>query len=238
MKTFHLILLFILFLFSGKENPAFSQDKSLVKFIVDNENGYFEVLLDDTTLIKQYKDSLTVGEHKALVWSYGYDAQSVSFTVLPNQDNEVYVKLYRSDAYQAYTSSYHDYRMQFHKAVTLPVSLTLLAGITSGTFMLKAYELKKKITVDMENYYSTPFPDEIAAYKASVESNTKKYDRNRYGYYATGAITFFGIGVSTYLGLRFKHNHIEPTYSKVSPFSDRTSFIFTGTGCSIQIRIG
>src|SRR5688500_4260958 len=70
---------------------ARAQNKGEVKFLVDNQNGYFEILVDDTLLIKRYKDSLTAGVHKAQIWSFGYDVKDVEFTVAADTTTEVYV---------------------------------------------------------------------------------------------------------------------------------------------------
>lgn len=232
-RNFFLGILFIL-----GSCISFAQQKGAVKFFVDNENGYFEVLVDDTLLIKRYKDSLTVGEHHAQIWSYGYDVSDVSFTVKADTVTEVHVKLDRSMAFGAYEESYSRYRIKFHKSVTVPVSLTLAFSITSGTFMLNAYDLKKKVVTDMENYSLTTVPDEIATIKNRVEVNNKKYNFSRTGYYISGGFALAGIATSIYTCIKFKKSNTEPTYSKQSPFADKVSFQFTGNGFALQLKLG
>lgn len=217
---------------------AFAQERGLVKFLVDNENGYFEILLNDTLLIKQYKDSILAGRHHAEIWSYGYDVKEVDFTVSADTTTEVYVKLDRSTAYLAYAQSYQNYRQKFHKSVTLPISLTLTMGIAAGTFMLRGYDLKKQIDADIQLYSMLPQPDDIAALKSSIEENNHKYNFYRYGYYVTGGLTLIGIAGSIYSGLKFKTNNVEPTYSKTSPFQTKTSFYIGPGGFQLIYRIG
>lgn len=217
---------------------SIAQNKGVVKFLVDNENGYFEILVDDTLLIKRYKDSLAVGHHKAQIWSYGYDIKDVEFTVKADSQTEVYVKLDRSIAYSAYEESYDRYRMEFHKSITLPVSVTLAFALTSGTFMLNAYDLRKKVVSDIDNYSLTTLPDEIALIKARVHDNNRKYNLSRTGYYITGGLAVAGIATSLYYGIKFRNNNVEPTYSKESPFSDKVSFQFTGNGFALQLKLG
>lgn len=215
-----------------------AQNTGIVKFQIDNENGYFEILLDDTLLIKHYKDTLPAGYHRAKVWSYGYNTKEIEFTVEANTVNEVYVKLDRSAAYMAYEESYSKYRVQFHKAITVPISVSLALTITSGVFMTNAYDLKKSIVLDMGNYNQSTLPDEIAQIKARVEENNRKYNFNRTAYYISGSFALIGIGTSIYTSLKFKKSNSEPTYSKQSPFSDKVSLQFTGSGLAIQLKLG
>lgn len=217
---------------------SIAQKKEAVKFQIDNENGYFEILLDDTLLLKRYKDSLTVGQHKAEVWSYGYDTKEVEFTVEPDKTTEVYVKLDRSIAYGAYEQSYSAYRVKFHKAVTIPVSTSLALTLTSGVFMINAYNLKKTVLVDIDNYSQTTIAEEIALLKNRVEENNRKYNINRTAFYITGGLALAGIGTSIYTAIKFRRSNTAPTYSKQSPFADKVSLQFTGTGVAFQIKIG
>ncbi|MBI3135457.1 MAG: hypothetical protein HYZ14_12345 [Bacteroidetes bacterium] len=224
-------------LFLCPANTA-AQNTGVVKFLVDNQNGYFEILVDDTLLIKRYKDTLTAGPHKAEIWSYGYDVKEVEFMVVPDTTVELYVKLDRSTAYMAYEQSYHNYRQKFHKSVTLPVSLTLSMGITAGVFMLNGYDLKRQITADINEYALTPQASEIALLKASIESNNRKYTICRYGYYVSGGLTLVGIATSLYTGLKFRSDNEEPTYSRSSPFETRSSFYIGPGGFQFIYRIG
>jgi len=219
-------------------SASMAQNKEAVKFLVDNENGYFEILLDDTLLIKRYKDSLTVGQHKAKVWSYGYDTKEIEFTVEPDKTTEVYVKLDRSVAFGAYESSYAAYRVKFHKAVTIPISASLALSLTSGVFMINAYNLRKIVLVDIDSYSQSTIPDEIALIKNRVEENNRKYNFNRTGFYITGGLALAGIGTSIYRAVKFRRSNSAPIYSKQSPFSDKMSLQFTGSGFVFQFKLG
>lgn len=216
---------------------AFGQQKAPVKFFIDNENGYFEILVDDTLLIKRYKDSLTVGEHNLKVWSYGYDISELTVTILPEQLNEVHVKLNRSESYNAYGESYDRYRKKFHKNVTVPVSVTIAMGITSSIFMINAYDLKKKIETDIVNYSLSSETEEIAEIKSRIFSNNQKYNQARYTYYITGGLFIGGVITSIYTAIKFKRNNIEPVLNKQSPFEQKTSLHFTGNGVSLILKI-
>jgi len=215
-----------------------AQNKGVVKFLVDNDNGYFEVLLNDTLVIKKYKDSLAVGNYKAQIWSYGYDAQDVEFTIEKDSVTEVYVRLNRSTAYQAYNQSYHNYRVKFHKSHTLPVSISIALGITSSVFMVKAYNLQKKINTDIGTYSQSSSSTEIDAIKAQVSIDNAKYNKLRAGFYITSGLTIVGIATSIYSAIHFSRYNTEPTYSKESPFKDKMTFQFYGTGGALIFRLG
>jgi hypothetical protein len=217
---------------------SFSQQYGAVKFQVDNANGYFEILVNDTLLIKQYKDTLPVGTYRAEAWSYGYDVEDFSFTILPDTAISVYVKLHRSTVYQAYEQNYQKYRMDFHKAVTLPLTTTLAFGVTSTIFMIKAYDLKKEVTTRISSYYASPVTSEIALIKEDVAKLNSKYNTMRTGFYIGAGFTALGVITSIYTGTKFRRTSTEPSYSKTSPFATKTSFHFTPYGCGMIIKIG
>lgn len=240
MRPFLAIAVHLIFFatFCSMNKTAICQEKADVKFLVDNENGYFEILLDDTLLIKKYKDSLTLGSHIAQIWSYGYNTETVEFKVLPDTVNEVYVKLNRSQDFLEYEQRYDAYRMKFHKAVTLPVSSTIAVSMMSAGFMIRAFDLRKVIVSDIELYSKTSLPDEIEAIKMRVDENNSKYNVNRYGYYITGGLALAGIFTSVYTAIRFKNNNTEPVYSLQSPFDKKIGLRTTSNGVSLVIRIG
>jgi len=128
--------------------------------------------------------------------------------------------------------------MDFHKAVTLPVSLTLGMGVTAGIFMLKGYDIRRQINADIAEYSMIPDSYDIEVLKASVERNNQKYNNYRYGYYITGGLTLVGIAGSIYSSVKFKRTHDEPTYSKSSPFQSKSSFYVGPGGFQFIYRIG
>jgi len=217
---------------------SFSQAKGVVKFQIENDNGYFEVLVSDTILIKKYTDSLAVGHYKAQVWSYGYDVQDFEFNVAKDSVTFAYVKLNRSTAYGAYSQSYQNYRTKFRTSVTLPATLTLVFGLTSVTCAVIAYDLKKKINTDIFNYSQTSDPTEIDAYKVAVAENNARYNRMRIGFYVSSGVTLLGIATTIYSSIQFKRNNVEPTYSKVSPFNNKMSLQFNANGAAIIFKLG
>jgi len=214
------------------------QNKGVVKFQIENDNGYFEVLVNDTLLIKKYQDSLPAGTYAAKVWSQGYDIKDVDFTIKKDSVTLVYLKLDRSTAYEAYNQSYYNYRAKFHKSVTLPVCVSLGFAITSGVFMIRAYDLRKIINLDIDNYSQTPNPSEIDLLKIAVEENNKKYNFMRTGFYVSSGLAVLSIATTIYSSIKFNHNNQEPTYSKLSPFNNKMTLQFYGNGAAIIFRIG
>lgn len=233
MRKSVFILIFIFQSFCGS-----SQSKGVVRFLIDNENGYFEVMLNDTLLIKNFKAILPAATYKAEIWSYGYDISETSFTVIPDSTIDVYVKLNRSDSYKAYEESYSKYRMSFHKFVTVPVSSSIAFSLLSTGFMLRAYDYKKQIFNGIENYNNAFQSDEIQDIKSTVDDLNNRYDRNRIGYYVTGSLAFASIVGTIISGTYFRNNFEEPVYSKTSPFNQRVGLYFNGSACTLKIRIG
>ena len=196
--SFFVISLFAIFLVASN---SFAQNKGLVKFQIENDNGYFEVLVNDTLLIKKYQDSLTEGIYSAQVWSYGYDIKEVDFKVIKDSVTTVYLKLDRSTAYQAYNQSYSNYRNKFHKSVTVPVCLSLGLAITSGVFMIRGYDLQKQINIDIASYNQTPDPVEIDLLKVAVQENNRKYNFIRTGFYVTSGLAVLSIATTIYTSI-------------------------------------
>lgn len=233
--SFFVTILVAIFLVTGN---SFAQNKGVVKFQIENDNGYFEVLVNDTLLIKKYQDSLPEGNYSAQVWSYGYDIKDVDFKVKKDSVTLVYLKLDRSTAYQAYDQSYHNYRVKFHKSNTLPFSVSLGLVITSGAFMIRGYDLLKQIKIDITSYSQTPVPSEIELLKVAVAENNRKYNLARTSFYVSSGLAVLSIATTIYTSIKFKNNNAEPTYSKLSPFNDKVTLQFNGNGAAIIFKIG
>jgi len=238
MVTNQFIVRVLLFNFCLLSFHAAGQNKGVVKFQIENDNGYFEVLVNDTLLIKKYQDSLPEGNYTAQVWSQGYDVKDADFTIKKDSVTLVYLKLDRSTAYAAYNQSYRNYRIKFHKSVTVPVCVSLGFAITGGVFMIRAFDLQKRINLDIANYSQTPNPTEIDLLKIAVAENNKKYNLMRTGFYVSTGLALLSIATTIYTSIKFKNNIEEPTYSKLSPFNDKMTLQFNGNGAAIIFRIG
>jgi hypothetical protein len=214
-----------------------AQDQGIVKFLVDVDNGYFEIELNDTFLLKRYKDTLSVGEYDAKIWSPGYVVTPISFIIEKDKTTELYVQMAKNNDFIQYEEDYRLYRNQFHKNYTAPISLTLISAITTGAFMVRSYSLKKSITNDIDLYYKTPLTSEIDLIKTRIEATNKKYNFNRSAFYINGGLSLVLLGGSIWSILHFNQNYKEPVYSKDSPFKDKYSLQITPFGCSFALHI-
>lgn len=214
-----------------------AQDQGVVKFLVDVDNGYFEIELNDTFRLKRYKDTLPVGEYDAKLWSPGYVVTPISFIVEKDKTTELYVKMAKNNDFIQYEADYKLYRNQFHKNYTTPISLTLLSALTTGAFMVRTYSLRKSVTNDINLYYKTPLTSEIDLIKTRIEANNKKYNFNRSAFYINGGLTLVLLGGSIWTIRHFNQNYIEPVYFKDSPFKDKYSLQITPFGCSFALHI-
>ncbi len=235
MKKFFLIVTFTA-LFFGQD--AWAQGKGIVKFFVEVDNGYFEIELNDTMLLKRYKDTLPAGHYEAKVWSPGYIVAPISFDVVDGMTTEKHVKMAKNNDFVRYEEEYKAYRAQFHKHLTLPVSLSLGTAITSGIFMANAYEQRQAILSDVDLYGKIANPDEVEAVKAQVLQNNKQYNRYRTGFFIGTGLTVGIVGATIWSYRKFKREYTEPTFNKESPFEDKYSFNVTPYGCSFAIKIG
>lgn len=214
-----------LLLFLSQLN-GFTQDTGVVKFYVDTDNGYFEIELNDSILLKRYKDTLEVGVYRAKVWSPGYQVNEFDFEVLKDELTNCEVKMVRSEAYKQYESDYSIYRKQFHKQFTLPLSTSIVTTITSGFFMLKGYDLKKTVLEDVDLYQQAAQVKDVDDIKLRIASNNKKYDRMRTAFYISSGASILCIGGTIFSAIHFKKNYKEPEFRKESPFKERFSLDF------------
>lgn len=216
---------------------AFSQDTGIIKFFVEVDNGYFEIEVNDTMLLKRYKDTLPVGTYSAKVWSPGYVTTPIEFTVYKDKVTEKHVEMAKNNNYIQYEQDYKVYRNQFHKQFTVPLSVTIATALTTGVFMVNAYDTKKKITNDIDLYHKSPSTLEIDDLKLRIADNNRRYNRQRTAYFIGGGFTLAFIGGTIWSYMNFNKNYTEPTFIKDSPFKDKYSFNITPYGCSFTLKI-
>lgn len=214
-----------------------AQQMGEIRFLVNVDNGYFEIEINDTMLLKRYKDSLPEGNYSAKVWSPGYLVTPIDFTVVGGKMVEKHVNMVKNNDFMRYEREYKDYRMQFHKQFTAPLALTITSAVTSGVFAVNAYSLRKKLNTDVDLYRKSPSTLEIDKIKARIDVNNRKYNVQRSAFYINTGITLALIGGTIWSFRNFNKNYTEPTYSKDSPFKDKYSFNLTPYGCSLAIRI-
>ena len=216
---------------------GFAQKTGTVKFFVDVDNGYFEIEINDTMLLKRYKDTLPAGTYSAKVWSPGYIVTPISFDVVAGKTTEKHIVMAKNADFIRYELDYKKYNREFHKHFTVPLTLTLVSAISSGLLMVNTYSLKKTLTTDIAAYYKSPYPLEIDGLKADIVSNNRKYNINRNAFYVNTGITAFLIGGSIWSYINFKKNYTEPTYNKDSPFKDKYSLNITPFGCTFALHL-
>lgn len=213
----------ILFVFLALVSNA--QEKTgTVNFLVEVDNGYFEILVDDSIFLKIYKADLAVGKHTAKVWSPGYLTAEVEFEIQPNEKTSVNVPMVISNERQAYERDYKEYRMEFHKHLTIPVSVTLASFLTTSVVAYYAYKVKNRIHENITLYNLSPNFEDVTNYKNLVETDNSKYNKLRAGFYTSLAITGLSLGTTIFTYSRFKKNFNEPKLNSTSPFKDRFSF--------------
>lgn len=228
----------IIILLCGLSLGSYTQDKGQVKFLVEVDNGYFEILINDTLYLKKYKDSLPEGYYNAKIWSPGYVTTAASFTIMAGQETEVHVPMAKSNERLDFERDYSEYRKTFHKHLTVPVSSAIGTSLITGYFVLRSYDLKKNILADTDLYTNTASTVQIDELKDRIFANNKKYNRNRWGYYVSGSVTAILI-TGTILTYRyFMRNYTEPKLNSESPFKDRFSFESTPNGFKLTIGIG
>ena len=188
--------------------------------------------------MKQYKFALPEGEYKAKVWSPGYIVNEVQFKVFKDSVTDVHVNMAISNGRKDFETSYKDYRMNFHKSLSVPGGITLGLALTTGTLMARGYALKNKIQSDIISYHKAASYIDAKNYRDLIDSNNKKYNRTRFCYYSFLGLTAASLGTTIFTYTRFKRNNPEPTYKPESPFKNKSSLIITPFGFRWVINIG
>lgn len=228
-----------LFLLINASIVSFSQEEKVtVNFLVEVDNGYFEILIDDSIFLKIYKTELLPGTHTAKVWSPGYLTAEVDFEVKAGEKTAVNVPMVISNERQNFERDYKDYRMQFHKHLTIPVAVTLASAVTTVTFMTLAYNSKNTVQKNIELYHSSPNYKDVITYKGLVDENNSKYNKRRAGFYTSVSLTGLSLAATIFTYTRFKKNFTEPKLNSSSPFKDRFSFIPSPLGFHLTYKIG
>ena len=215
-----------------------AQEMGQVRFLVDVDNGYFEVVINDTLYLKKFKDSLPPGNYTAEIWSPGYVTENKEFTIESGKTTDVEVTPVHNNDYVQYEYDYKEYRNEFHKSLTAPLALTLTSALYTGTVMLRMYNFRDQAIDELALYNLSISSTEIGTIKTNIDTYNSKFKRNRIFFYSgaflTGALAVY----STYSFIKFKRNSTEPTYNKDSPFKDRFTFIPNPTGFTMQLRFG
>lgn len=215
-----------------------AQDLGQVKFFVDSDDGYFEIVINDTLYLKQYKDSLPAGLYNAKIWAPGYVVNEQTFQIISNKVTEVHPQLTRTNDYQEYEVAYKKYRNNFHKSLTLPLSVTFFSAVYSSTTMLRMYNFRKKTTDELALYSLSSSTNEIVNIKSRINDFDAKFRRNRTLFYTGSIVSGVGLAYTIYSYIKFKRNSTEPTYNKNSPFKDRFSFFPNTTGLTLKLKLG
>jgi hypothetical protein len=226
-------LFFCLFIFSLN---ALAQE-GLAVFYVNTDEGYYEVEINDSTVLKQHKTVLPVGTYSANIWAPGYLTETVNFEVSLNDTTTIVLALTRNSDYLLFEQDYKAYRNQFHKQVTFPVSLTLASSISTGYFMLRAFDTQKDIRSEIEGYYNSFTVNEVDLFKQSIRDKTDRYNRLRSAYYVSGSIAALLVAGTIYSSIHFKRNYLEPKYTEESPFLSKLSFVVTPFGANLTLNL-
>lgn len=215
-----------------------AQNKGQVMFLVDVDNGYFEIEINDTMLLKRYKTDLPEGHYKAKIWSPGYVVNTIEFDITANKTTEKYVKMERTNDFIQYEYDYKQYRQAFHKSFTLPGALALTSAVYTGTTMLRMYNFRQRTLDEIELYNLSSTSNEIEQIKLNVNNYNRKFLNNRTYFYTGIGFTALFTGYTIYAYSKFKKNHTEPTFNKDSPFRDKYSFYPGMNSLTLQIKIG
>jgi hypothetical protein len=217
-----------------KPRKDLKENEGIVKFLVDVDNGYFEVLVNDTLWLRQWKDTLPEGFYEAKVWSPGYVTAPIEFTINRGETTEKFVNMVFTNDRQKFEKDYKSYRMKFHKNYTVPASISLAGSLFTGYTLIRAYDLRKKGDLEILKYQDTPIASEVTQIKLNVAEINRKYNLNRTLFYISSGMSAACWVATIYM---YKQNNAEPTFNPSSPWKDKFSFHVTPFGCGMIVKI-
>ncbi len=222
---------------SVQEKPSMAENEGIVRFLVDVDNGYFEVLINDTLFLRRYKDTLPEGTYEAKVWSPGYVTNPIEFTIERGKVTDKFVNMVYTNDKQDFERKYKAYRLKFHKSFTVPASIALASSLFTGFSMMKAYDIRKKADIEIALYGQSPDASQVAQIKLNVADLNKKYNIYRTCFYVSSGLSVLMWVTTAITYQRFKNNNEEPTFNPSSPWRDKFSMTVTPFGCSMVLKI-
>lgn len=219
-KRFFFILLYFLSLSS-----AISQT-GIVKFGVEVDNGYFEILINDTLLLKRYKDTLPAGNYTAKVWSPTYETKEIEFNVVEGQSQNLHVKMRKTDAYLEYFSNRLTWDRKKQIQVNNPIIITSLFAVSTITFQRFIVHFNNKMVDMYSEYGAQKEVFKLKNYKRNFTALETNYNRFRSYFYGSLALTSVSAvtGFFTIRNFRKKYKGKRPYYKDASPWQNRVSF--------------
>lgn len=216
---------------------CFSQKKGIVRFAIEVDNGYFEILLNDTLLVKSYKDTLPVGHYNGVVWSPSYEAKVIEFDVIPGDNSPFYLKLEHNEAHynNELVSKNYDRKRRLYRHT--PVYLSVGGLLTSGVVLPFLRKSSKDLEEQVLLYDYLKAPHLIRNYKADFIPLEKKYNLQRTLFYAGIGVSCASI-VTAVFTFRYFNSHFRYSNLKEeSPWHDRFSMNFGLNTFNLTLKI-
>lgn len=213
------------------------QEKGIIRFAVEVDNGYFEILVNDTLLIKSYKDTLPYGEYQAVVWSPTYEPRSISFIVNAPDNETVHIKMKRKQSYLSSIQSENTLQTKRKVMLHLPVTLSVCSFVGAGVSWVFLNKNRKILQEELPKYGTIQSVIDLREYKENFAKAERNYNTSRAIFYSGIAIgaasTIFSIWSSRYLKKNFKRTQ----YKDHSPWHDRFSWRIGFSSMSLNFNL-
>lgn len=197
----------------------------IIKFMIEQENGYFEVLINDTLLLKTYKDTLPVGKYRAQIWSKGYEIMDTSFIIKENIETIHFQKLKRTSEYYSQIKE----RVLRNKKKTIYVRPSIFLSVATATtaivFGASASNQLKSINLFIEDYKKLKSLAQVQIFKSELLNMQNRFNKTRSIFYTSLTLSGLFTGMAIYgnhlLNKRYPYKELN---FKPSPFVDKISF--------------
>jgi hypothetical protein len=152
-------------------------DSTNTKFYINQQFGVFEILLNDTIIIKHWRANLKPGAYKGQVWAPHYETSDISFVVEDGQETKVYVTLQKTTYLSEFESKLEEYYAKQRVLFSNPIVVSMFFTAASLTTYGIATKTKGRLKKIEDLYRVSTDPGEIFNLKNEYVRLSGVYDK-------------------------------------------------------------
>ncbi|MFD1551978.1 hypothetical protein DNU06_01235 [Putridiphycobacter roseus] len=230
------LFMFFLLLFMSATSSA--QVTGRVRYLIDQSNGYFEVLLNDKLITRTYRDTLDVGVYKAKIWSPGYKMVDTSFIIKENIETIVFIKMKLSKEFYSRSRSNVLRNKKRTTFFRLPMAVSLGGFVSTAYFSAKAIKVNKDVDLFIQDYNKKSNQGAVLNFKEELLLMQNSYNLNRKRLYTGLIVGGIGAGISM-VGLRYlnKKYPFKALFEEDSPFANKLSICYNINSINISFNL-
>lgn len=209
-----------------------------IKFVIEQDNGHFEILVNDTLLLKTYKDTLPVGTYTAKIWSPSYKQLDTSFIIKKNIETICFHQLKRTENYYNEVKNMVLRNKKKSVYVRLPIFLSVVAATSTIIYSASASKQLKATNLFIQDYPKLESLAQVQVFKSELLGMQNRFNKTRTRLYTSLTLSGLFAGVTIYgnhlLNKRYPYKRLN---LKPSPFIDKMSFNYSINSFSLILSL-